>query len=144
MPLLSLRDVSFTFSNPTLLDGITLEIEKGQRIGLLGRNGAGKSTLMKLMVGELRPDNGEVLPQAGLRMARLVQEVPEKTTGTVSDVVAAGLDETGVDSEFESAPREDWQTDQAVARAVSCLKLDGETQFGTLSSGMKRRVKLRR
>ena len=144
MPLLSLRDVSFTFSNPTLLDGITLEIEKGQRIGLLGRNGAGKSTLMKLMVGELHPDNGEVLPQAGLRMARLVQEVPEKTTGTVSDVVAAGLDETGVDSEFESAPREDWQTDQAVARAVSRLKLDGEAQFGTLSSGMKRRVLLAR
>jgi len=144
MPLLSLRDVSFTFSNPTLLDGITLEIEKGQRIGLLGRNGAGKSTLMKLMVGELHPDNGEVLPQAGLRMARLVQEVPEKTTGTVSDVVAAGLDETGVASEFESAPREDWQTDQAVARAVSRLKLDGEAQFGTLSSGMKRRVLLAR
>ena len=144
MPLLSLRDVSFTFSNPTLLDGITLEIEKGQRIGLLGRNGAGKSTLMKLMVGELHPDNGEVLPQAGLRMARLVQEVPETTTGTVSDVVAAGLDETGIDSEFESATREDWQTDQAVARAVSRLKLDGETQFGTLSSGMKRRVLLAR
>ena len=144
MPLLSLRDVSFTFSNPTLLDGITLEIEKGQRIGLLGRNGAGKSTLMKLMVGELHPDNGEVLPQAGLRMARLVQEVPEETAGTVSDVVARGLDETGVDSEFESTPREDWQTDQAVARAVSRLKLDGEAQFGTLSSGMKRRVLLAR
>ncbi|MBC8289109.1 MAG: ATP-binding cassette domain-containing protein [Planctomycetes bacterium] len=144
MPLLSLRDVSFTFSHPTLLDGITLEIEKGQRIGLLGRNGAGKSTLMKLMVGELHPDNGEVLPQAGLRMARLVQEVPEETAGTVSDVVARGLDETGVDSEFESAPREEWQADHAVARAVSRLKLDGEAQFGTLSSGMKRRVLLAR
>ena len=144
MPLLSLRDVSFTFSHPTLLDGITLEIEKGQRIGLLGRNGAGKSTLMKLMVGELHPDNGEVLPQAGLRMARLVQEVPEETAGTVSDVVARGLDETSVDSEFASAPREDWQTDHAIARAVSRLKLDGKARFGTLSSGMKRRVLLAR
>ena len=127
MPLLSLRDVSFTFSHPTLLDGITLEIEKGQRIGLLGRNGAGKSTL-----------------QAGLRMARLVQEVPEETAGTVSDVVARGLDETSVDSEFASAPREDWQTDHAIARAVSRLKLDGKARFGTLSSGMKRRVLLAR
>lgn len=144
MPLLSLRDVSFTFSHPTLLDGITLEIEKGQRIGLLGRNGAGKSTLMKLMVGELHPDNGEVLPQPGLRMARLVQEVPDEAAGSVADVVARGLDETGVDSEFASAPREEWQSAHAIARAVSRLKLDGGAPFGTLSSGMKRRVLLAR
>ena len=144
MPLLSLRDVSFTFSEPTLLDGINIEIEKGQRIGLLGRNGAGKSTLMKLIVGELHPDNGEVIPAAGIRMARLVQEVPEATGGTVSEVVATGLTETGVTSEFAAEPQEDWQTDHAVARAVSRLRLDGDAMFETLSSGMKRRVLLAR
>jgi ABC transport system ATP-binding/permease protein len=144
MPLLSLRDVSFTFSEPTLLDGITIEIEKGQRIGLLGRNGAGKSTLMKLIVGELHPDNGEVIPAAGVRMARLVQEVPEATGGTITDIVASGLSETGVQSEFAAEPQEDWQTDHAVARAVSRLKLDGDAKFETLSSGMKRRVLLAR
>jgi ATP-binding cassette subfamily F protein uup len=144
MPLLSLHDVSFTFSEPALLDGINIEIEKGQRIGLLGRNGAGKSTLMKLIVGELHPDNGDVMPAAGIRMARLVQEVPEATGGTVTEVIATGLTQTGVASEFAAEPQEDWQTDHAVARAVSRLKLDGDAKFETLSSGMKRRTLLAR
>lgn len=60
MALLSLNNLSFTYSNPTLLDGITLHIERGERIGLVGRNGAGKSTLMKLIAGLLKPDNGSV------------------------------------------------------------------------------------
>ena len=144
MPLLSLRDVSFTFSHPTLLDGITIEIEQGERIGLLGRNGAGKSTLMKLLAGELPPDNGAVIPAAGLRIARLIQEVPQDSQGTVSEMIAAGVRETGVDSMPASEPEDDWKTEHAVERMVSRLKLDGDSSFGTLSSGMKRRVLLAR
>ena len=60
MALLSLNNLTFTYSKPNLLDGITLHIERGERIGLVGRNGAGKSTLMKLIAGLLKPDDGSV------------------------------------------------------------------------------------
>jgi len=69
MALLSLRDVSFGFGTPPLMSHIDLQIERGERVGLLGRNGTGKSTLMKLMVRELPPDQGLVDHQPGIRIA---------------------------------------------------------------------------
>ena len=61
MALLSIKDVTFTFSHPILLDGVTVHIERGERVGLVGRNGAGKSTLLRLIGGELKPDDGSVV-----------------------------------------------------------------------------------
>ncbi|MBC8113477.1 MAG: ABC-F family ATP-binding cassette domain-containing protein, partial [Candidatus Saccharimonas sp.] len=95
MALLSFRDVTFGFVSPPLLDHVNLQIERGERVGLLGRNGTGKSTLMKLIVGEIPPDSGTVERQAGTRIARLMQDVPVGRTGTIFDEVAAGLGEIG-------------------------------------------------
>ena len=89
MPLLSLNNLSFTYSRPTLLDGITLHIERGERIGLVGRNGAGKSTLMKLISGLIKPDNGSVDLQAEAVIARLDQEVPQGGDRTAYEVAEA-------------------------------------------------------
>ena len=75
--------------------GSTWQVERGERVCLLGRNGEGKSTLLRLIRGELEPDEGEVIRQQGLRIARLPQEVPEGRGGTVADEVAEGLDEAG-------------------------------------------------
>ena len=55
MPLLRLNDISLSFGGPPLLDGVALQIEAGERIGLVGRNGSGKSTLMKLAGRPYRP-----------------------------------------------------------------------------------------
>src|ERR1700710_711494 len=95
MALLSLRNVSFGFGSPPLLEHVDLQIERGERVGLLGRNGTGKSTLMKLMIGELPPDHGVVERQAGSRVTRLVQDVPVGRSGTIFDEVAAGLGDEG-------------------------------------------------
>jgi ATP-binding cassette subfamily F protein uup len=139
MALLSLRDVSFTFSHPPLLDEVSIEIENGERIGLLGRNGAGKSTLMKLMADEIAPDNGEILRTKDLRIARLIQEVPDGDEGSTSaDIIAAGHETHAVGADA------DWQKQHAVERVLSRLNLDGEASFRNLSSGMKRRVLLAR
>jgi ABC transport system ATP-binding/permease protein len=135
MPLLSIRDISFTWSGPPLLDHVTVEIERGERIGLLGRNGAGKSTLMKIIDGIVTPDDGEVIRDPNLVVSRLVQEVPEGTTGTILEVVTHG-----VTSSSSDVP--EWEAETSVARVLSRLKLDGELRFETLSSGMKRRVLL--
>lgn len=146
MPLLSVRDVSFTWGGPNLLDGINLEIEQGERIGLLGRNGCGKSTLLKLMIGEVSPDNGEIRPANGVTVARLVQEVPHGFSGSIRELVAAGCREK-VTGELPNQTETDdhsieWQIEHAVDRVLSKMNLDGSLTFDTLSSGMKRRVLL--
>ncbi len=66
MALLSLQEVSVCFGGSIILDRVSLQIERGERVCLLGRNGAGKSTLLKLINGTLMPDSGDVVRQKGL------------------------------------------------------------------------------
>ncbi|QDT85476.1 ATP-binding cassette domain-containing protein [Gimesia chilikensis] len=135
MSLLSLSEVSFTWSGPPLLDGISLEINAGERIGLLGRNGAGKSTLMKIIAGELDQDHGDIKRDKDLRVARLVQEVPAGGAHQIHEFVAEA-----------AAPfyEHDWEVDHAVDQILARMGLVGDEIFESLSSGMKRRVLLAR
>ncbi len=95
MALIGMRDLSWGFSDPPLLENITFQIEKGERLGLLGRNGAGKSTLLKLLTREILPDSGEVWRQKGITVAALPQDVPGEFEGTIFEVVAEGLGRKG-------------------------------------------------
>ncbi|AMV40520.1 ATP-binding cassette domain-containing protein [Planctomyces sp. SH-PL62] len=133
MALLSIRGVGLSFGGPKLLDGVDLTIEAGERICLLGRNGEGKSTLLRLISGEIGPDEGSIIRQQGLRVARLLQDVPAGHGGTVADEVAEGLahDDHGFGGE-----------DHRVQSVVSRVGLDPDAKFSELSSGMKRRVLL--
>ena len=70
------------------MDQVELQIEPGERVCLLGRNGEGKSTLLRLIRGEIEPDEGQVIRQQGLRVSFLPQVVPSERTGTVADQVA--------------------------------------------------------
>ncbi len=135
MALLSLRDVSLSFGGPKLLDGVNLQIERGDRLCLLGRNGEGKSTLLKLIMGELAADRGQLIREQGLRIARLPQEVPRGREGSAAEEVAAGLDEPGHPGDAH---------DFRVGAVLSRMALDGAIPFESLSSGMKRRVLLAR
>ena len=89
MALVHLDDITIAYHGPPLLDGVTRQIEAGQRIGLLGRNGAGKSTLLRLICGEEQPDRGRCTVSPGVRVAHLPQEVPEGLAGTARTVVRA-------------------------------------------------------
>ena len=133
MALLSLRNVSLSFGGPKLLDQVELQIEPGERICLLGRNGEGKSTLLRLIKGEIGPDDGQVIRQQGLRVSLLPQDVPRDNVGTVADQVAKGLD----DPEHHATG-----SDHRVQAVVSRMGLDPDARFEDLSSGMKRRVLL--
>jgi ABC transport system ATP-binding/permease protein len=133
MALISLRNIQLAFGAAPLLDDATLQIDKGERICLLGRNGSGKSTLLKLIAGELPPDGGTIQRQQGLRVATLQQEVPRALQGTVYDCIAAGLD-----------AGESWDRQQQIELAISTLKLSADTPVASLSGGVMRRVLLAR
>ena len=60
MSLIGMRDICWGFGDPPLLENINFQIEKGERVGLLGRNGVGKSSIMKLLEDKLRPDSGSI------------------------------------------------------------------------------------
>lgn len=169
MSLLTLRNVSLAFGGPPLFDGISLQLEAGDRLCLLGRNGTGKSTLLKLISGELLPDHGEVQRQQGLKVALVSQEPPRGLSGPVFDVVAEGMGnaaallaeyhhvghllatEGGGEllKRLEQLQKEledegGWHLHQEVERILSHLQLDPDARFESLSGGTRRRVLLAR
>ena len=140
MALISLKDVSLGFGGPLLLEDVNLQIEFGERVGLLGRNGMGKSTLLKLVNGDFLPHSGNVARQQNLRVAYLPQEVPQEWTGNVSDIVAGGLETMTATLDEEHL----WQRQRQVQQVLSRMRLDPTAQFEVLSAGLKRRVILAR
>jgi ATP-binding cassette subfamily F protein uup len=167
MALLSFRDVTLGFAGPPLLVRATLQIERGERICLLGRNAAGKSTLLRLIDGELEPDEGEIAREQGVRIAALPQDVPSDLPGTVFDQVSAGLGDLHellteyhrlghqltLESSAETQQKLDragraidaaggWQLHRMVDETIDRMKLDPDAQVSHLSAGMKRRVLL--
>ena len=134
MALLGLNEVSIAFAGPPLLDSVGLQIDDGERIGLLGRNGAGKSTLLRILEGTLAPDSGEVVRQPGLRVASLQQDVPLDLGGPVREYLhhACG----GTTSE------KSWEIETRIDQAAHDLLLDLDASIETLSAGSKRRVLL--
>ena len=136
MSLIRLQDVTVGFGGPPVLENAHLTLDMGERVCLLGRNGEGKSTLLKLLQGELNPDAGELIRQQDLRIACLHQDVPANVAGRVEDIVAAAFPVDG--------NQDDWQQASQVQATLSRLGLDGDTDIGTLSGGMRRRVLLAR
>ncbi len=170
MPLLRLNDISLSFGGPPLLDGVSLQIEAGERIGLVGRNGSGKSTLMKILAGHVAPDAGTIIANGDVGVALLPQDVPEGVTGSVYDVVASGCRKhmellreyheltfqigrarasagplaalEQVQHRIETSGA--WQSHQRVETMIARTDLDEHAEFRSLSAGMKRRVFLAR
>src|SRR3984957_3122398 len=134
MNLISLEKVVKAYAHRRLLDGVSLGVSAGDRIGVVGRNGAGKSTLLALLAGTAVPDEGRVARTAALRVGYLAQQ--DRLTGTVGQIVfGAGWRAS------ESAP---WEADPR-ARAIVAELLPGiglDAPAGPLSGGEQRRVAL--
>ena len=90
MPILSAQNITLRFGGPPLLDNVSFDIEAGDRICLVGRNGEGKSTLLKILTGEMEYNSGDIVKKSGLKVSRMVQEIPAHMEGTVRDVVMGG------------------------------------------------------
>ena len=169
MSLLGLQDVSLAFGGPTLLSHADFIIERGERVCLMGRNGTGKSTLLKVLDGSLAPDSGTAVRLTGLSVTRLEQDIPDHVSGSIFDVVAAGLGATGAllsqyhhasaqvaHDASERALRElqrlhmaldsadAWQVESRVSTVLQHLSLDPELEFVNASGGRKRQTLLAR
>lgn len=134
MPLLGLNGVSLTFTGPLILDNVTLQIDEGERIGLLGRNGAGKSTLLRVLEGRIRPDSGDLVRAQSVRVASLQQDVPEDLPGTVREYLLSECAHANLDSP--------WETETRIDQIVDQLTLDPNEPAASLSAGSKRRLLL--
>jgi len=171
MAVISLRDISINFTGTVLLNSVSMQIEPGERVCLLGRNGEGKSTLLSIIDGSLAPDTGSVDYAKGAKIAMLPQEIPQDLEGSVYDVAAQGLGKVGEhlsayhnavralntsqDNQAELVARMErsqhvleeaggWPHHQIIETVLSHLKLDGDEAFGSLSGGTKRRALLAR
>ncbi len=143
MALISVNEVSVNFTDPPLLDKISFQLEESERVCLLGRNGEGKSTLMKMLVGVMSPDQGEISRKPELRVAYLPQEVSQDISGSVFDIINGGFENLDQNHHADGA-HEEWKRHQEVDKVISQLKLDADTDIATLSAGWKRRVLLAR
>jgi ATP-binding cassette subfamily F protein uup len=132
-PLLTLAGIRFHLGDQTILDGVDLSIEPGERLSLVGRNGAGKSTLLRILAGEPIADGGTRFAQPGATVATLPQEPDFTGHGTVAHYIAAALH----DSHHGPA-------DYRVQAILDEVKLDGHRAPTGLSGGEARRAALAR
>ncbi len=168
MPLLTFDRLELAYGHWPLLDGASLVIDAGERVGLIGRNGTGKSSLMKIIAGQVMPDAGDVWRKPGLRLSYVPQEPQFASGHSVFDAVAEGVgaaqrlladyhaaahamaegDEAAF-AEFERLSYEleamdAWRLNSRVEETLQRLDLDADTLVETLSGGLKKRVVLAR
>jgi ATP-binding cassette subfamily F protein uup len=156
MALITLHEACLAYGHVALLDRAMLSIERGERIGLVGRNGTGKSSLLRILAGSEHPDDGEVQRQQGVRWAYVQQEPNLGAHQTVFEVVSSGLSHVQAlierythqsDSDLDALQNEiealdGWQWEQRVDTTLHKLHLPRETLVDTLSGGLRKRVAL--
>jgi ATP-binding cassette subfamily F protein uup len=168
MPYLTLDRVSLAFGHWPLLDGAALVIDKGERVGLIGRNGAGKSSLLKILSGQIAPDDGVVWRMPHLRLAFVPQEPTFASGHSVFEAVAEGAGPArdllaayhvaahaaaGGDAaalaelarlSHELEVHDAWRLNSRVEETIARLSLDADARVDTLSGGTRKRVALAR
>ena len=160
MPLISFQDVSIAFGQADLLSQTQWQIDKGQRVAIIGRNGAGKSTFLKLAANMITPDSGIIRLEPGLKVGYLQQTLPEREQITVWQTVASGVQElvdaiaeyeqlacaSSVDvkqlerlqNDIES--QQGWDLQVRIKQVLQRLNLNADDLLADLSGGWRRRV----
>ncbi len=167
MNLVSLGGVCLRYGANTVLDGVDLNVMRGESVALIGRNGCGKTSLLGVIAGTVVPDGGRVERMRGLRAAYLPQEVPGNLCGTAYSVVAGGLGETGsmmaryaelssVRAKGESNAEEMaslsarisegglWDADSKIRAVLEILEMPPDLEMSDASAGIRRRALLGR
>jgi len=158
-----------SYSDAPLLDNAELHIEDNERVCLVGRNGAGKSTLMKILNREVALDDGRLIFEQDLVVARLQQDPPRNVSGSVYDFVAEGIEEQAEylkryhdvshlvmqdpsDKNLAELARVQelldhhglWQLENRISEVLMQLGLNADTELAALSGGWLRKAALGR
>ncbi|MBC53432.1 MAG: ABC transporter ATP-binding protein [Gammaproteobacteria bacterium] len=170
MLLFRLNNLSLAFGDQPLLDQVNLTIHKGERIGILGQNGAGKSTFMKVLMGQIVPDSGELWRAESIKVAYLDQSLPAQDEQTIYDYIANGLEGLGIvlaryhalthDENLDWGDeknmhelsalqkqieeRDGWAFEHKIEGMLDILNLPADARMKTLSGGSRRRAALGR
>lgn len=157
--LLSVNELTLSYGNQCLLDGVTFAVAPGEKVGLVGRNGCGKTSLLKILAGVEQANSGDLSLRRGLRMGYLPQEFEVDEGRTVGDNIKTGVAdllgwmaryEAGEGSEAELAAllhaieaADGWNLEPRIKAVVTALGAPPlEAPVGPLSGGEKRRVAL--
>lgn len=171
MPLLTLENACLAFGHHALLNQAALQLDPGERVGLIGRNGSGKSSLLRALAGEIKLDDGLVWIAPGTNVAYIPQEPILDENGSVFAEVARGLGtlaqtlldyhqvshalgEKGADTaalldrmqqlQGVLETQNGWSIHHKVETAINRLDLQEDAIVGTLSGGGRKRVALAR
>ncbi|MEH6577893.1 MAG: ATP-binding cassette domain-containing protein [Amphritea sp.] len=163
MALIRLDKVSVAFGDKQLLDKIDFQLDKGERVALVGLNGAGKSTLLRVLTEQQTTDDGELWKDGAIRIAELPQTLPVADERLVRDVVAAGMAEVvTMLAQYEQLAVshnaadltkleqlqhrieavDGWHLEQRIQQVLERLELDGDVSMASLSGGWRRRAAL--
>lgn len=164
-----MKNASILFGQPPLIDGASLNIQSGERVCVVGRNGSGKSTLLKVIAGETKLDEGQMILPTGTVVSRLPQDPPQDISGDMFDYVAEGLEDvaqilkdyhhiTQIIGEDPSEKnlnrmqelqeqldtRNAWQFEQRISNVLTQLQLEPDQILSELSGGWRRKAALAR
>ena len=157
--LLSAQEIKLSYGNQILLEGVTLTVSPGEKVGLVGRNGCGKTSLLKILAGSNEPDSGDISRRRGLRSGYLPQEFELDGNLSVHENIESGaVDLVTWMRQYESGEGSDaelgalleriqhadgWNLESRIKALAGALDVPPlETLVGPLSGGEKRRVAL--
>ncbi len=130
--LLGAEALRLEYPTKVVFDAVTVGVNEGDRIGIVGRNGDGKSSLLGMLAGRIEPDAGRVTRRGGVRVGVLEQQDSLRDDDSIARAVVGDI------------PEHEWAGDAKVRDVIAGLlgDLDWHTPIGTLSGGQRRRVQL--
>jgi ATP-binding cassette subfamily F protein uup len=130
--LLGVESIALDFPTKTVFDSVTIGVDEGDRIGIVGRNGDGKSTLLRILSGRMQPDSGRVTTRGGVHIGMLDQTDTLDQTQTVGHAIVG------------DKPDYEWAGDAKIRDVIAGLVSDiaWDATVGNLSGGQRRRVAL--
>ncbi|NQT27879.1 ATP-binding cassette domain-containing protein [candidate division KSB1 bacterium] len=166
MALISLQNISIAFGGQKILEDLSFQIARKQRICLLGRNGTGKSTLMKIIDSSIPTDTGTIFKDQKIKISYFAQKISQNLSGSVFEIIAKGLgirgellvkihheekrisEHTDNDHSTLNKLHEEmdhfnaWSAQNQIDEIISRMDLNSDWEYQSLSGGQKRRVLL--